>query len=135
MLAQALAGLPEEVCGLLGGIDGRAYTRRALRNVATTPHVRYEIDPAEQIAVMLEFEASGWELVGVYHSHPLGPAQPSATDIAESYYPDVVYFIISLADPAAPQITAWQIVAGEVYPVHWSTVPDDTDKTADPLAV
>ncbi|MBN1966212.1 MAG: M67 family metallopeptidase [Anaerolineae bacterium] len=124
MLDQAAAGDPEEVCGVLGGAGRQAFVIRALRNVAAQPHVRYAVDPGEQIAAMLEFEARGWELVGIYHSHPRGPAHPSETDITESYYPGVVYFIVSLVDSVAPQITAWLIETGRALPVAWRSVAD-----------
>ena len=43
----------------------------------------------------MEIDQNGWELVGIYHSHPNGPDKPSVTDIQEAYYPDVVYMILS----------------------------------------
>jgi proteasome lid subunit RPN8/RPN11 len=33
--------------------------------------------------------------LGIYHSHPHGPAEPSPTDIAEFAYPGVFYLIWS----------------------------------------
>ena len=123
MIDHALDGFPNEVCGLLGGRDNRAWDLRAMQNVAETPRVRYSLDPAEQVAVFDAFEARGWELVAIYHSHPAGPSHPSATDIAESYYPGAVYFIVSLADRLSPEVTAWQIQDGRAQPVEWQAVP------------
>jgi proteasome lid subunit RPN8/RPN11 len=51
--------------------------------------------PEEQLNAFLHFEAQGWELVGIYHSHPQGPDSPSAADLAEAYYPESVYLIWS----------------------------------------
>ncbi len=44
-------------------------------------------------------EGQGWELVAIFHSHPQGPAYPSATDIAEFFYPGTAVMIASPADP------------------------------------
>ena len=55
--------------------------------------VRYRMEPLEQLAAFEAIDAQGWQLVGIYHSHPAGPEQPSPTDIAEAYYPEAVYLI------------------------------------------
>jgi len=57
--------------------------------------VRYRIEPLEQLKAFEDFEELGWELVGIYHSHPNGPDAPSPTDVAEAYYPEAVYLIWS----------------------------------------
>lgn len=86
----------EEACGLLGGrIEGSAYKTRLVipaTNILHSP-TRYRIEPQEQLAAFLTFEAQGLELVGIYHSHPQGLAYPSPTDIAEAYYPEAIYLI------------------------------------------
>ena len=57
--------------------------------------VRYRIAPEEQWAAFQRIEANGWELLAIYHSHPSGPSTPSATDIAEAFYPETAYLIWS----------------------------------------
>ena len=114
--AQAQDGYPYEVCGLLGGSGGRVLKVQPMRNIANDPRVRYVMDPEELLAAFQNFEANGWDLLAIYHSHPAGPSYPSETDIAESYYPDVVYLIINLAVPHAPEITAWTIRDGRASP-------------------
>jgi proteasome lid subunit RPN8/RPN11 len=87
---------PEEACGMLGGrIEGGAYETLLVIPATNMLHspARYRIDPQEQLAAFMTFEAQGLELVGIYHSHPQGPAYPSPTDIAEAYYPEVIYLI------------------------------------------
>ncbi len=89
---------PEEACGLLAGtIDGECYaTQRVIpaRNVLHSP-VGYRLDPQEQLEAFNQMEDRDWELLGVYHSHPRGPEEPSPTDIAEAYYPEAIYLIWS----------------------------------------
>jgi proteasome lid subunit RPN8/RPN11 len=63
---------------------------------------------------MLEIERQGWELLGIYHSHPHTQAYPSPTDVALAFYPDALYFIVSLADPDQPAVRAFRIVKDEL---------------------
>jgi proteasome lid subunit RPN8/RPN11 len=35
------------------------------------------------------------ELIGIYHSHPHGPDEPSPTDVNEAYYPEAIHLIWS----------------------------------------
>ncbi|HEY0754037.1 MAG TPA: M67 family metallopeptidase [Ktedonobacteraceae bacterium] len=70
-----------EACGaLLGQMDqeGNWYVEEAvpLRNIAASP-VYFEFDPAELLLIELEQPD---RMVGVYHSHPDGPALASSTD-------------------------------------------------------
>ena len=89
---------PEEACGLLIGEfqEHLAITKRTMpiTNIQHSTY-RYLMAPAEQLAVFNELEKQGLELVGIYHSHPVGPQSPSETDIAEAYYPEVVHLIWS----------------------------------------
>ena len=64
-------------------------------------------------------------------SHPDGPARPSATDVANAYYPNAVQLIISLADRARPSVRAFTIVDGTVAEVGWEEdgTTDYTDFT------
>jgi [CysO sulfur-carrier protein]-S-L-cysteine hydrolase len=110
LLAHAEAEQPNEACGMLAGIGGRVYRVYQVENIHHSPTV-YELNPAQQIAAFLDLEAAGWELNGIYHSHPAGPAEPSPTDIAQAYYPDSVYVIVSpmpASGTLAPGGRAWQ---------------------------
>lgn len=118
MLAHVAGLWPEEACGLVGGRDGRAVRLYPVENTRHSP-VAFEMDPLQQIKAMLAMEAEGLELIAIYHSHPDGPARPSATDVANAYYPDAVQLIISLADRARPSVRAFTIVDGVVTEVRW----------------
>jgi proteasome lid subunit RPN8/RPN11 len=93
-----------------------------VRNELASP-VRYRVHPEDLIRVVQELESRGWELVGIYHSHPHGPPVPSPTDVAEAYYPESVYLI------AAPvqgewRLRAFWIVNGQVREVPIRLVED-----------
>lgn len=114
MRAHVLACLPEEACGLLGGrIDGAQATVKVVIPVENVLHspVRFRMDPRKQLQVFNRLDDLGLELVGIFHSHPTGPNAPSATDLAEFYYPGVAFLIWSPGDEGW-QLRAFRI-AGE----------------------
>ena len=124
MRAAVSARVPEEACGLLAGrIEAEVYSALAVFPITNVLHspVRYRMDPTEQLAAFDEIDARGWELVAIYHSHPTGPEGPSATDIGEAYYPEVVYLIWSL-NGNEWQCRGYTIQSGEVRPAAvWVT--------------
>ncbi|MBM3122077.1 MAG: M67 family metallopeptidase [Chloroflexi bacterium] len=87
-----VACLPEEACGLLAGRDGLVTLAIPVENAAHSP-VRYRMEPRAQVGELLSIEARGLDLIGIYHSHPNGPAVPSATDLAEAYDPETLSLI------------------------------------------
>jgi proteasome lid subunit RPN8/RPN11 len=117
ILAHARQGYPDEVCGLVAGPPGRGTGVCRGQNVSPTPRVAFELD-TDTLALQLEFEAQGLSLAAIYHSHPHGPDAPSSSDIAQAYYPDVVYLICSLAQPEKPVLRAFRIVEGSAWEVR-----------------
>jgi proteasome lid subunit RPN8/RPN11 len=98
ILAEARATPTVEVCGLLLGSADAITARVPARNVAVDPHTTFEIDPATLLAAHRAQRRGGPAVIGCYHSHPSGAADPSARD----------------ADNAAPDGWLWLIVgAGE----------------------
>ena len=94
--AQAARAAPRECCGLLEGRRAEnGFTIQALhpaRNLSDDPD-RFEIDPRDHIAAVKKARANGAGIVGCYHSHPRGPAQPSASDLAGAGEEDFVWLI------------------------------------------
>ena len=60
-----------------------------------------------------ELDDEGFD-VGVYHSHPRSPAEPSQTDINLASYPHWTYLIVSLENGDAPVVRGWRIADGRV---------------------
>lgn len=83
----------------------RVTTCRRVRNVAPAPRTRYELDPEATLAAVDAFEAAGEDLVGFYHSHPTGPAEPSATDRTQATWSGYVYCIVL---PREDAVRAWR---------------------------
>ncbi len=114
MVAHVEAERPDEACGLLAGEGGVVRKVYPAENILHSP-VAYQMDPQRQVEIMLEIEAAGWELSGIYHSHPGGPPVPSPTDVARAYYPDSIYLILAPEDaPGEWRGRAFAIEGGRV---------------------
>jgi [CysO sulfur-carrier protein]-S-L-cysteine hydrolase len=104
---------PNECCGMVATVDGRAVRVHRAANAAASP-LRYEIEGAEQYRIQMEIEDAGHELGAIYHSHTRTEPYPSQTDINLAFYPDSLYLIVGLADPAEPLLRAFSIRDGQV---------------------
>ena len=113
MVGQARADAPLETCGLLAGRDGRVTSVLPVHNALRSP-VAYQMDGQALLDAMV---ACDYEPLGIYHSHPDGPPDPSPTDVAKAFYPDSVYVIISLAQEP-PSVRAFRILGGAVIKVE-----------------
>lgn len=113
----ALAGLPNEACGLLGGCvegeDQRITQVYLLRNVDESRE-HFSMDPAEQLAAIKDIRAKGIQLLGNFHSHPESPSRPSQEDIRLAFDSKMHYLILSLMDEKNPVLNSFHIEKGEV---------------------
>lgn len=101
LLAAARAAHPKEACGLLLGARARITAARPARNVHPNPHTHFEIDPEALIDAHRAARTPGApQVLGYYHSHPTGPAQPSATDRAMAAGDGRIWAIIAGAEVA-----------------------------------
>lgn len=88
MEAAARAAHPKEACGILLG-DGQGGENRITqfvetRNVHPAPETHFEINPQALIAAHRGARDGGPQVLGYFHSHPAGAAEPSATDQAQA---------------------------------------------------
>jgi [CysO sulfur-carrier protein]-S-L-cysteine hydrolase len=126
LIDAARAGVPNEACGLLVSDkffadDGLPVRYVALRNAAESPY-RYLIDADEQLRAFIDIDDRDEVVWAIVHSHVASVAVPSATDVGLAYYPDSLYVIISLTDPAAPTVRAWSIREGAVSEVALAVI-------------
>jgi desampylase len=74
---------PRECCGLIEGLreDGRFQVTalHPARNLATESD-RFDLDPRDHLAASRLARAGGHSIIGCYHSHPAGSAEPSPRD-------------------------------------------------------
>ncbi len=100
--------LPDECCGLLAFEEGALCFAYPLTNADPSP-VSFTVDPDEHYGALQHAERQGWEIAGVFHSHPAGDPVPSATDAAMAWDPDWIHLIV-----AGDEINAFRIRDGRI---------------------
>ncbi|MCD8376272.1 MAG: M67 family metallopeptidase [Oscillospiraceae bacterium] len=111
----ALAGLPNEACGLLAGTESDGV--RDVRKVFCLTNIdhsneHFSMDPREQLAALRQAREEGLTLLGNWHSHPESPSRPSEEDIRLAYDSTASYLILSLQSRQAPNLNAFRIQGG-----------------------
>lgn len=101
-----LATLPNEGCGLLGMDGDRVMRVYPTGNDEPSP-ISYTIPPRDHYEALIDAESKGWEIGGVFHSHPRGPAGMSATDLTKVTDPAWLYLVVSLAG-SDPVMVGWR---------------------------
>jgi proteasome lid subunit RPN8/RPN11 len=89
MIRHAEATYPRECCGIMiGSISGeekKVVEARAVDNVYTGGQEdRYEIRPEDLLAADRDARNQGYDLIGIFHSHPDCAAYFSKTDLENS---------------------------------------------------
>lgn len=77
-----------------------------MANEATDPEQHYLIDPERYLRIESEASGRGLQVIGVWHSHPISAAVPSATDVAQAW-PDWHYLIVGYPTGDVPELRAW----------------------------
>lgn len=104
---------PRECCGLLIGMRQGASVEITRANPspnrAADPRVAFEIDPELWLRLTRTLEDGPEQVVGLYHSHPDGPAQPSARDLAAAWGPDLIWIVTSVTRGQPPRSAAFRL--------------------------
>ncbi len=113
VINHAISIYPEECCGFLYGneIDGIVEVRMAepMHNERTDKRNRRFLINAEQYLEGEKFaDKSGFQLVGVYHSHPDHQAVPSQYDL-EMALPNFLYLIVSVNQEFTTDTGWWEL--------------------------
>jgi len=108
----AEAAYPREACGLLVGRqlpgDHRVVARvERAENVAADPRKTFEVDPGLRIGLERELRGQALAVIGHYHSHPDGPARPSAHDLEMALEPDLAWLIVAVGQGQASHLRAY----------------------------
>jgi desampylase len=124
--AEARAAFPKECCGLIEGTrnghTARATAIHPTRNMTDEPG-RFAIDPAEQIRLMRAARQAGRAIIGCYHSHPNGRAEPSALDRENAFDEDFLWVIAALEPGAEARLSAHIFSSGAFAPVRLARAP------------
>lgn len=83
---------PNESCGLVAIINGKEKFWPC-KNLAESKFEYFIIDPDD----WAKCEDTG-EIIGIFHSHPVGTSTPSENDKASCEFLDVPYYIYSIED-------------------------------------
>jgi proteasome lid subunit RPN8/RPN11 len=108
IIDHARAEAPKECCGLLIGRGHLIDEAVRSRNLDARPGTRFEVDPRVHVAAIRRLRGTDRSVIGCYHSHPSSPPVPSESDIAEAWYPDFLWIIVSLQSPQ-PELAGYRI--------------------------
>jgi proteasome lid subunit RPN8/RPN11 len=123
VVAHALEDPKNEVCGVVAVDAGAERVRSAVDvhravNVHASP-LKFEIDPAELLALYNTIDDQDLELGAIYHSHVRSAPYPSQTDIGfAANWPGVEWIIVGLKDGQAPEVRSYLIENGRVREVE-----------------
>jgi [CysO sulfur-carrier protein]-S-L-cysteine hydrolase len=115
MVAHAYDGLPDEACGLLGGIGDTVEVFVPCANADRSSRT-FSLGPDAWEKVDTEIEGKGLTTVGVVHSHTHTEAYPSPTDIDQAGNPFLAgwrWVLVSLRQPE-PVVRSYVITDGVV---------------------
>jgi proteasome lid subunit RPN8/RPN11 len=108
VIGHARRDWPMECCGFLIGSRRAVCFAMPAINVAKS-RTRYRIDDRAHVELrrVLRRVSPTLEIRGIYHSHPVGAAVPSETDLAEAFYPEWVHVIVGLGGRRASMRAYW----------------------------
>jgi proteasome lid subunit RPN8/RPN11 len=123
--AHANRTYPEECCGLLLGTSdptGKTVMEvRATKNIwreeaqsDLTKKRRYLIPPEAMLVAMKHGRTLGLDIIGIYHSHPDCPAEPSEYDRAAAWQ-QYSYLIVSVPQGKAGDVRSWSLKDQQVF--------------------
>lgn len=123
IIAHTESGYPDEACGfLLGQVEtsGAATTKTVqtvlpLPNHAARKESRFILSPSDVYKADKFARQAGQTIIGVFHSHPDAPAQPSEID-RQAAWPDYSYLIVAVHNGRAVQSVSWVLPPDETAP-------------------
>ncbi len=113
LVAMSRASLPNEACGLVGGVatehGWEARSVHPVKNSLASP-TAFALDGAAMIDAETRIDDSGNEVIGVWHSHPTSAPVPSMVDLANAavYDPNGVFLqLVVSMQGFAPVVRAY----------------------------
>ncbi|MCH5212615.1 MAG: M67 family metallopeptidase [Oscillospiraceae bacterium] len=108
-------GVPEEICGLIGGIvsdDDKEIKKIYFLENIDHSNEHFSMNPAEQFAAVKDMRQNGLSPLGNFHSHPESPSRPSEEDKRLAYDKNASYMILSLMNIDEPVLKSFHIEDG-----------------------
>ena len=110
IITHCLQGLPDEACGLLGGLENKVTIFYPTANTAKSSQL-YVLDPKGYLQADRDAEKCDITILGVVHSHTHTEPYPSPVDIEQAPDPMWHYVIVGLGRPL-PSMRSYSISAG-----------------------
>lgn len=112
LVEHCLITVPFEACGFLIGTSGYLKTVCGIKKAKNRADVvnKFVIDPFEYYTLEHALEGTNLSIIGFYHSHTNGSAQPSRYDIQDAW-PDYSYLIVGVREGHAVALKSWQLNA------------------------
>ena len=109
---------PDECCGFLYGHETEVRLVQEAVPVINSKdgdkRRRFEISPVDYMRAEKYALENNTTLLGVYHSHPDHPAQPSEHDLNQAV-PYFSYIIVSVREGKVADLTSWQLSDAEQF--------------------
>lgn len=115
--AMIRTGYPHETCGVLIGRQADGVVE--IQDLVQAGNLnqeraedRFELNPNDFLAADQAARKQGLEIVGIWHSHPDHPAEPSATDLVNAWE-GWSYLIASISQNGMEDLRSWRLHAGQ----------------------
>jgi proteasome lid subunit RPN8/RPN11 len=107
---------PDECCGFIAALDGRAVAVHEAVNEAHSPY-RFEIGGQELYDTTTAIEEAGHDIGAIYHSHTRSEPYPSQTDVNfAANWPGLEWLIVGTGG-AEPVVRSYRIDDGRIAEV------------------
>lgn len=122
------AGLAEEVHAMTrnlrptSAVVGRVF--ESYGEFYRDPDRGFCFDPEELKDIEGKIRGAGRRVTAVYHSHRLLQARPTPVDVDFHYSPEALLVIVSVVDPACPQVAAFHVRDGAFEEASIEVLPD-----------
>jgi len=124
LLAEAQEAFPYEYSAMLTG-RGAAITGHIPMTAAAPDKHAFSWDGPALLRALAAIRQTNVQWLGVLHTHPHSPPIPSPSDHRGWHYPQLSYWIVSLAGPK-PQWRAYQWIEGS-FEQRAYTITDETE--------
>ncbi len=110
MIAIGERGYPHEICGLMFGKAGESRVVKEVFECGNfnklKPETRYDMDPKDYMKGEALARQKGFDVVGIFHSHPDHPDKASETD-RQAAWPGFSYVIMSIQKGKFVSMKSW----------------------------
>ncbi len=107
LCALATETYPSECCAALFTKDGYTIEEFCVLSNRSTGSGHYSVDPLELYECEKTYRQKGYEIMGIFHSHPDAPATVSDED-AENMIPGIPYLIASVTKEGCRMMRLWK---------------------------